>query len=624
MLGTAFDTATRAVTNVAKPQSKRYEKVKNPYTGKIERIELKGATLSKEELDGVFRLWDEENGNAPFVPAGLSGEPEPKPEDSGMVGKALGMAVRGERPPRRTTAEITSFDPKRHGQPQTPAQRQTTEQKLEADYLFNLSNEKLDDLIEGTYDNKRPAGVSGRSLPEIREKLLTERQRRLGQVGESALPPVIRQIAAFGLNLPQQIRSSAANIQDPESSVGDVLMGAADIVPIPIAGELVNLGLKGLGKLGGKIANSLKGQKFASKADVETFLSKQGLSRDQVTMVMRTADGKSVATAPKIDAPLGAKVGAGIRDSVPKVLSPNQPKPPRSSQVLGGPNDVLNERIGREAANIRAANPGMPEEEVNRLATIYAKKKLESVPPNAPKVQPGATTSKPSAPKADVPTEARTAPKTPEDIEGVSGIRMQDLEDASRKLGITLPDKANFKEHWSEVEARALGEFDRIAKNIEKADISKNPALSRDEHYVGNVELRRLGGEISDLSEKLGKATSKADKEALQIQLDDRLNQAERLSKLLYRSNSEFGRNLAFLRFTLDGPFDVAGLTAKAERLAGGNLNSKVRLTLTNLAKKGEKATLTLEEKMRNEAEKALKSILEQKPKITARGVKRC
>jgi hypothetical protein len=330
----------------------------------------------------------------------------------------------------------------------------------------------------------------------------------------------------------------------------------------------------------------------------------------------------------------------GTTPKPPPIVKPDVVSEPKKVLKLGGVSDELAEQIEREKFYIRNQNPDMPDAEVNRLAQIYAKKKIERKTTGAGKVsqaQGGSKTQGPlgkegggvrsenlQQPTGAGPEAGRSRiPQTPEEVESVTGLRMVDIESASRKLGITLPDKKLFREHWSEVEARSMADFDRISQNLGKVDIEKNPALTRDEHFVGRIEIERLGGEINGLSEKLVRADG-SEKQALQDLLDAKLSQAERLSKMLYRSNSEHGRNLAFLRYTLEGPFDSASLIQKAERIAGGNLNSKVRLTITNAAERGKRTKLTIEEKMRNDAEKALKSILETKPKITAKGIKLC
>ena len=148
-----------------------------------------------------------------------------------------------------------------------------------------------------------------------------------------------------------------------------------------------------------------------------------------------------------------------------------------------------------------------------------------------------------------------------------------------------------------------------VAKAFRGATLEKNPSLTMEEHFIGNLELRAVNDRIDEVTRQIQTTRSEVEKEALNAQLDDLYRQSESKSRTLWKSNSNKGRELAFLKSQVPDSFDDAAITVKAERLSGGNLTNANRGKLIEIAKKGQAARKTAEDKMRSEAEKALERI---------------
>lgn len=320
----------------------------------------------------------------PKVPKGYA-VPKPKPTQlgalagigGGIVGKPTSAGVGADVNKKRPTV-IAPYS----GPSITDEQQAAIDAKMESEILARMPDDKLGKYIEDTYKGSTVYGTVGNILGgnvlQIREKLLTERQRRLGQVGSFALPPVIRQAAAYGLNFPELMRSSASTIGHPEASVGDTIAGTADVVPLPFAEEIVKGAMFVAGKASKPVANLIrKALQSGNEKQLESAIQKA------------KAEGVDLSFRPKTETPS------------PK--TPEAPKP-ASAKPTAGKAEPLKEGAWREVKEGEGFEAGREfkmdmstGKNYVKVNAAEAKASAKPVAPKKPKAEPPVAKSEPEA-----------------------------------------------------------------------------------------------------------------------------------------------------------------------------------------------------------------------------------
>jgi hypothetical protein len=227
--------------------------------------------------------------------------------------------------------------------------------------------------------------------------------------------------------------------------------------------------------------------------------------------------------------------------------------------------------------------------------------------PPAPKAQTAPKPEVPATPPKATPTVPQTKVSPPEADFG--GMRMQDLELIAKEQGVTLPDRETMKRTWGEIQATALRNKNRIGKAVDDATLEPNPSLTAEETFIGNLKLRQVNQELDEALSKLDYEKNPAAREHWEGVVNEKLKESEALSQTLYKSNSNKGRELAFLKSQVADDFDSARLMVKAEKLSGGNLTNKTRANIAQIAAKGQREVKTFEQKMKREADLALERL---------------
>lgn len=193
----------------------------------------------------------------------------------------------------------------------------------------------------------------------------------------------------------------------------------------------------------------------------------------------------------------------------------------------------------------------------------------------------------------------RTAPPQPTSTPTQQGLRERDLIKAATDMGITMPQK--IKVGWQQIEQEAMRSYDDIVRTLPKADLAPNQTLVPEQRLVGTVRLRELGSEAVEIERQLAlEGLDRATREGLETQYGRVMGEADKITKLLFKTSSQDGRNLAFHRFMADGPFDKAAISTRLEKASGGYLSDKQRSKVFGLADRGEtvqRQRLTFEQK---------------------------
>jgi len=243
---------------------------------------------------------------------------------------------------------------------------------------------------------------------------------------------------------------------------------------------------------------------------------------------------------------------------------------------------------------------------------IHPPEKVKAVP-KPPAVKPTI-----SVPMATAEAAPKVAPvEAPASTGGspvdVHGMRMSDLEDAAKKIGIRLPDRSTFSETWDQVKARANANYIDIKDSLKLYNAERNPNLTNEETYVGHTALRQLTEKtIPDLLTKIESVDPKANPEAharLQGRLSVAMADADKLSNTLYRSASSAGRRLAFQKAVVDGPLDSASILRKAQAAANGKLSGAAQTSIIRTVAKAKVIEKTLSERSQASADAALKRL---------------
>lgn len=199
------------------------------------------------------------------------------------------------------------------------------------------------------------------------------------------------------------------------------------------------------------------------------------------------------------------------------------------------------------------------------------------------------------------------------------GLRQRDIEEAARQMGIDPPKKTTVK--WSQIADEAERAYDDIVKTLPKKKLAPNETLSPEQRLVGSMRLRQIADEVNDAERALHTARLSGDQKVIdkaQNAYDSLMGEADKVTKILFQSGSQDGRNLAFHRFIASGPFDADAHLLRAEKVSGGYLTDAQRSQIFKLSSEGQKAekvVLSFEQKQQAMYEKALANVQKARPK---------
>ena len=505
-------------------------------------VEIAGKEPTEDEFMGVMEAFKTESQKKP-APV--------KPAAGGFLEKALkgtaqSVGYKRQGPSIRAATQVEVASPG------------VSPEAMEDEIIAKWSDDKLSKALESTYQNTTAMSKSGAltlsgNAPEIRRKLLVERQRRAGGGN-----PVL----GFLKTIPENLRSAGGDVVDPSSDVSQTLGGAATIVPIPIAGELLGVALKGLGRLGTAIANKIRGVKFASQADVEKYLAKQGLKPEQVSMVMSRVEmpGVPKTTVPK---PKG-DVKPGIRSAIPKVEV--KESKPRTVVSLESTDDVLKEQIAREKSYIRNQQPDLPEVEVNRLAEVYAKRKLGIIKNASEKSKTakadGNVRPQPIQGEGQVPTKGSSPGNVPKAQGGLQeGQRVANATANAQRASTGLENlktaKPETTQQW----------FDEAAKRgipSRARQIAQN-VLEGKQKRLDDVQSAGLATRLDELDQEF-KAANPSDTEGLRQIIDE----VDAITQATKKAGTEWGREGVARQTWFKSDYSEEGLMRRFTSEGGG------------------------------------------------------
>lgn len=216
------------------------------------------------------------------------------------------------------------------------------------------------------------------------------------------------------------------------------------------------------------------------------------------------------------------------------------------------------------------------------------------------------------------------------EIAGGSRVRMADIEEMGRQTGIDIPDKATFKQSWSDIEQRANANRDEILLKLAKIDPRTYRNATPEERTIAieqAIKNQVKKAQIADAIDALPKTATQGDKDALLAQYDEANAEAERFGTIAYKGNSDAARAFNFSKMVKRGPFDAADLVAQAKTLARGKLRADTERRVTQQAVRAEqeqaKADAVIDQRSENNTRQRTtrsKPASTREPKVYAQG----
>lgn len=208
---------------------------------------------------------------------------------------------------------------------------------------------------------------------------------------------------------------------------------------------------------------------------------------------------------------------------------------------------------------------------------------------------------KPTSPKTGTP-ENPTVPVNP----SKRVLKMSEQEAVAEALHLSLPERKSMSEKQGDVIDAAMANYHDILSTLKNYDPAEHETLTRAERVVAAVHQ-------GDLADRLTKLLNEADKnpadKTKQAQIDALTAELSHVGKMIYRSGSEAGRNLAFQKAILPDPTSAAAVLQRADTLTQGEVSPLVRQVLLRKVEEAQNLKTDLDTKTEAKAVEAEKQV---------------